>query len=161
MKKICYLILLQLNLLFSSSTCCCEQLIDRLITTVEDKLDEVVDDDVDAIKELTKTTNDLNENYLSDIGTEIKSNTLDSKNKLNKFLIDKDIKHLYQACSLADGVEAYNKMLRNKTILDIIEKKLNSINLNKIILKTQEIENKTIILDNKKENMEKLKKILN
>jgi len=157
MKKLILMILISFNVSQAKTFCCCTQLIDRLITTVETKLTIVINDDTSALDKLIESTDTTNEEYLADLVEKLKSDKLKSEDKLKKFQL-KDLEHLYQACAKAEGLKYFTQLENEKTIMDIIDKKVNSLNF--IELATRYEQNINII-DKIKDNEKNLKKLMN
>lgn len=154
MKKL--ILGLMLIVSFANAKCCCEGLINRLISSVEDKLDTTIEDDTSAMDDIIDSTDKTSEDYLVDLVENLESKQLDSKEKLKKFLIT-DAKHLYSACAKAAGLIYFQQIANNKTILDIIDKEVNSLEFVKI---SSKVEQNNIELNQINSSIEKTDQIL-
>lgn len=140
MKKIIIFMLILIgfnNYLFAD--CCCQSAIQSLTQEVDNKLEEVNNENEGKLEELIDKLEELNKEYLNEKTTKIENSG--NKEKLKKFLIENP-QQLYQANALSDGmvnyVELKKEFIRNKT-LDLIQNrvslKINGVETNNILIK--------------------------
>lgn len=140
MKKMILFMLILLgfnNYLFAS--CCCQSVIQSLTQEVDNKLEEVNNENEGKLDELINKIEKLNKEYLNEKTTKIENS--ENKEKLKRFLIENP-QQLYQANALSDGmvnyVELKKEFIRNKT-LDLIQNrvslKINGIEINNTLIK--------------------------